>query len=142
MGLLGVVTSITYAMDEMSYASYQPRVAPGGLRSVLPPPGHDLPDQTQLMLTSYFSEFMHFVSAGNNTKEGLFWMMTFDNDGDAADSVDIIDQLENDYQEAMIFGEEVAKTLLQLMMQYYDSEDYMYWLFGWLTGDIPRKCIN
>ena len=63
-------------------------------------------------------------------------MMTFDNDGAAEDSATIIDQLENDFQEAMIFGEEVAKTLLQLLMQYYDSEDYMYWLFGWLTGFI------
>ena len=46
----------------------------------------------------------------------------------------IIDQLENDFQEALIFGEEVAKTLLQLVMEYFHSEDYYYWLYGWLTG--------
>ena len=68
-------------------------------------------------------------------------MMTFDNDGAAEDSATIIDQLENDFQEAMIFGEEVAKTLLQLLMQYYHSEDYMYWLFGWLTGFINSQLI-
>ena len=69
-------------------------------------------------------------------QHGTLFMMTFDNDGAAEDSGPIIDQLENDFQEAMIFGEEVAKTLLQLLMEYYDSEDYMYWLFGWLTGYI------
>ena len=56
-------------------------------------------------------------------------------DGDDSDDVlQIIDQLENDFQEALIFGEEVAKTLLQLVMEYFHSEDYYYWLYGWLTG--------
>ena len=45
-------------------------------------------------------------------------------------------------QEAMIFGEEVAKTLLQLLMEYFNSEDYEYWLFGWLTGNIIMKEEN
>ena len=35
----------------------------------------------------------------------------------------------------MIFGEEVAKTLLQLLMEYFHTEEYQYWLFGWLTGE-------
>ena len=39
----------------------------------------------------------------------------------------------------MIFGEEVAKTLLQLVMEYYHSEDLYYWLFGWLTGKTVNK---
>lgn len=36
----------------------------------------------------------------------------------------------------MIFGEEVAKTLLQLVMEYYHNEDLYYWVFGWLTGPL------
>ena len=54
----------------------------------------------------------------------------------------IIDQLENDFQEALIFGEEVAKTLLQLVMEYFHCEDYYYWLFGWLTGAHAYKIIS
>ena len=57
-----------------------------------------------------------------------------DSDEDGDDVLQIIDQLENDFQEALIFGEEVAKTLLQLVMEYFHSEDYYYWLYGWLTG--------
>ena len=42
LGLLGIVTAITYELDKMSYARYQPRHAEGGLSAVLPPPGEKL----------------------------------------------------------------------------------------------------
>ena len=84
------------------------------------------------MFGNYFSEFIEYVNYGKAS--GLLFLQTFDNDGRAEEATTIIDQLENDFQEAMIFGEEVAKTLLQLVMEYYHNEDLYYWLFGWLTG--------
>jgi len=139
MGLLGIVTSITYELDQMSYARYQPQHS--DLASTLPPPGKEISDETKKMFENYYSEFIHYLSPGNNSEPGLLWLMTFDNDGKAEDSTQIIDQLENDFQEAMIFGEEVAKTLLQLLMEYFNSEDYEYWLFGWLTGSAARMAM-
>ena len=74
MGLLGIVTSITYELDEMSYARlvgaslvsaliiliprYQPHNADGGLPAVLPPPGKDILEDTIRGLNNYFSEFI------------------------------------------------------------------------------------
>ena len=94
--------------------------------------GEDIPPETLKMFGNYFSEFIEYVNYGNAS--GLLFLQTFDNDGRAEEATTIIDQLENDFQEAMIFGEEVAKTLLQLVMEYYHNEDLYYWLFGWLTG--------
>ena len=50
------------------------------------------------MFENYYSEFIHYLSPGNNSEPGLLWLMTFDNDGKAEDSTQIIDQLENDFQ--------------------------------------------
>ena len=94
--------------------------------------GEEIPPETLKMFGNYFSEFIEYVNYGNAS--GLLFLQTFDNDGRAEEATTIIDQLENDFQEAMIFGEEVAKTLLQLVMEYYHNEDLYYWLFGWLTG--------
>ena len=67
MGLLGIVTSITYELDRMSYARYQPRISEQGLETVLPPPGQQIPQETTDRLSQYFSEFIHFVSPGNTS---------------------------------------------------------------------------
>ena len=67
-------------------------------------PGEDIPPETLKMFGNYFSEFIEYVNFGNAS--GLLFLQTFDNDGRAEDASTIIDQLENDFQEAMIFGEE------------------------------------
>ena len=96
MGLLGIVTSITYELDEMTFANYQPRHAEGGLTAFLPPPGEEIPAETLESFNHYFSEFIQYVNYGNASK--LLWLMTFDNNGKAEDSVEIIDKLENEFQ--------------------------------------------
>ena len=132
MGLLGVVTSITYELDEMTFARFQPRHAEGGLASFLPPPGEEIPAETLESFNHYFSEFIQYVNYGNASS--LLFLQTFDNDGKPEDSMEIIDQLENDFQEALMFGELVAKNLVQLLMEFYDAEEYLYWVFGWIAG--------
>ena len=89
------------------------------------------------MFGNYFSEFIEYVNFGNAS--GLLFLQTFDNDGRAEDATTISDQRESDCQGAMIVGEEVAKTLRQLVMEYCHSEDLYYWLFGWLTGKTVKQ---
>ena len=60
--------------------------------------GNEISDETKKMFENYYSEFIHYLSPGNNSEPGLLWLMTFDNDGKAEDSTQIIDQLENDFQ--------------------------------------------
>ena len=43
-GLLGVLLSITFKMDEMTYANYQPKIVQESMEEYMPRPGNDLPD--------------------------------------------------------------------------------------------------
>jgi len=56
MGMLGIVTSLTYRLDEMTYARFWPQHIPEGLESIVTPAGDPLPDQTLVFLTNYYSE--------------------------------------------------------------------------------------
>ena len=58
MGLLGIVTSITYELDQMSYARYHPKISSESLTSLLPPPGTDIPEELVDRLKHYYSEFI------------------------------------------------------------------------------------
>ncbi len=45
-GLLGVLLSVTFRMDEMTHASYQPVVVDQTMEEYIPRPGTPLPDTT------------------------------------------------------------------------------------------------
>ena len=132
MGLLGVVTSITYELDEMSYARYHPKISESSLTSVLPPPGTDIPADMVERLQHYYSEFIQYI--GYNGDPGVLWLYTFQNDGRAEDATVIIDELENAFQEDLMFLNQVGESLFQTILEHYESEEYLYWIFGWITG--------
>merc|ERR1711970_1026704 len=89
MGMLGIVTSITYKLDEMSYARYQPQHAEGGITAVLPPPGEPVPEESIRHLTNYYSEFIQYPA--HHGAPGLLWLNTWDNLGKAEVAVAMID---------------------------------------------------
>ena len=132
MGLLGVVTSITYELDEMSYARYHPKISESSLTTVLPPPGTDIPADMVERLQHYYSEFIHYL--GYNGDPGVLWLYTFQNDGKAEDATVIIDELENAFQEDLIFLNQVGESLFQTILEHYETDEYLYWIFGWITG--------
>jgi len=132
MGMLGVVTSITYKLDEMSYARYQPQHAEGGITAVLPPPGEPVPEETITHLTHYYSEFIQYP--GHHGAPGLLWLQTWDNLGRAEDAVTIIDHTEDEFERATIFLEDVGNKAFKTILEYFNSEEYLYWLFGWMSG--------
>ena len=132
MGLLGIVTSITYELDQMSYARYHPKISSESLTSILPPPGTDIPDELVDRLQHYYSEFIQYL--GYNGDPGVLWLYTFENDGRAEDATVIIDELENAFQEDLLFLNQVGETLFQTILEHYNAEEYLYWIFGWITG--------
>ena len=132
MGLLGVVTSITYRLDEMSYARYHPKISESSLTSVLPPPGTDIPAEMVERLQHYYSEFIQYL--GYNGDPGVLWLYTFQNDGKAEDAAVIIDELENAFQEDLMFLNQVGESLFQTVLEHYEADEYLYWIFGWITG--------
>ena len=46
----------------------------------------------------------------------------------------IIDQMENSFEEDMIFLEDVGNRLFRTLLHYFHAEDALYWVFGWMTG--------
>jgi len=132
MGMLGIVTSITYRLDEMSYARFWPQHIPGGLESILPPVGIELPEQTLVYLNNYYSEAIQYVR--HHGAPGVLWMNSWDNLGKAEDAISFIDHKEDEFQRSYIFLEDVANKGFKTILEYFHSTEYLYWLFGWLTG--------
>jgi len=132
MGMLGIVTSITYKLDEMSYAQYMPQHADGGLTAVLPPPGQTIPEESLVHLTNYYSEFIQYP--GHHGAPGLLWLNTWNNSGRAEDAVAIIDHTEDEFEKATIFLEDVGNKAFKTILEFFHSEEYLYWLFGWMAG--------
>merc|ERR1719507_382909 len=86
LGLLGVVTAITYKVDEMSYARFQPRSWPGGVAAMYNFTGDEIPQETiDLMEKSYYFEMIQFPVHHNY--EGILWLDAWDNLGRAEDSI-------------------------------------------------------
>ena len=106
MGMLGIVTSITYRLDEMSYARFWPQHIPGGLESILPPAGEVIPDETLIFMNNYYSESIQYPS--HHGAKGVLWMNSWDNLGRAEDAISLIDHTEDEFQRSYIFLEDVA----------------------------------
>merc|ERR1719369_207725 len=85
MGMLGILTSLTYRLEEMSYARFWPQHIKGGLPSILPPPGETVPNTTIDWMTHYYSEFIQYPS--HHHSGGILWKNTWDNLGRAEDAI-------------------------------------------------------
>jgi len=140
MGMLGIVTSITYRLDEMTYARFWPQHIPGGLESILPPPGEDIPEQTLVFLTNYYSESIQYPH--HHGAPGILWMNSWDNLGNGEDALSLIDHKEDEFQRSYIFLEDVANRGFKTIFEYFDSTEYLYWLFGWLVGAASSIAMN
>merc|ERR1711970_1155516 len=117
---------------EMTYARFWPQHIPGGLESILPPPGEDIPEQTLVFLTNYYSESIQYPH--HHGAPGILWMNSWDNLGKGEDAISFIDHKEDEFQRSYIFLEDVANRGFKTIFEYFDSTEYLYWLFGWLVG--------
>merc|ERR1711915_1134827 len=140
MGMLGIVTSITYKLDEMSYARFWPQHIPGGLESILPPAGYPLPEETLTLLTNYYSEAIQYPI--HHGSPGILWMNSWDNLGKAEDAISLIDHKEDEFQKSYIFLETVANQGFKTIFEYFNSTEYLYWLFGWMVGSASSIAMN
>jgi len=140
MGMLGIVTSITYRLDEMTYARFWPQHIPDGLESIVPPAGDPLPEQTLVFLTNYYSEAIQYPR--HHGAPGVLWMNSWDNLGRAEDAISLIDHKEDEFQRSYIFLEDVANKGFKTIIEYFGSHEYLYWLFGWITGSASSIAMN
>ena len=126
-GLAGIVTSITFKMDKMTWAKFHPKKS--NMIESIPRPGAQ-PDSdafkkmVDLCTSNYYVEFFWFPNRG--TDDG-YWENCWTNDGSAEDAIDINDSLEDDYQTATTFMFEVIMKILQPMTlltkeEYYDDK--------------------
>ena len=126
-GLAGIVTSITFKMDKMTWAKFHPKKSK--MIQSIPRPGAQ-PDSdafkkmVDLCTSNYYVEFFWFPNRG--TDDG-YWENCWTNDGSAEEAIDINDSLEDDYQTATTFMFEVIMKILQPMTlltkeEYYDDK--------------------
>lgn len=99
-GLAGVVTSITFKMDAMTWAKFHPKKTL--MEDSLPRPGADVESEAfkkmvDLCENSYYVEFFWFP---NNGVEDGYWENCWTNDGREEDAIDINESLEDNYQVA------------------------------------------
>ena len=115
-GLAGVVTSITFKMDAMTWAKFHPKKTL--MEDSLPRPGADVESEVQYILycktyilvtstvqafkkmvalceDSYYVEFFWFP---NNGVEDGYWENCWTNDGREEDAIDINESVDDNYQ--------------------------------------------
>lgn len=134
LGLLGVVTHITYRVDEMSYARFWPKFAEGGVEAFYNFDGDDIPEETiELMTNSYYFEMIQFPVHHNVI--GELWLDAWDNKGRAEDSISpLLTEIEEDYQIAYLFLGEAANQVFRFLQKATGNHDFLYWTYGLLTA--------
>ena len=60
--------------------------------------------------------------------------ITFYNIGRSEDAIDLINDLEEEYSEAYMLLSELANKVFRLIQKATDNGDYLYWVFGWMSG--------
>merc|ERR1719367_667047 len=133
LGLLGVVTAITYKVDEMSYGRFWPRFWPGGVEAFYNFSGEGVPEETiDLMTNSYYFEMIQFPVHHNVI--GELWLDAWDNKGRAEDAVTLLTGIEEEYQIAYLFLGEAANQVFRFLQKATGNHNYLYWTYGLLTA--------
>jgi len=141
MGMLGIVTSLTYKLDEMSYARFWPQTIKNGLNSILPRPGEaPVPNETVHWMTHYYSEFIQYPT--HHGAPGVLWKNTWDNLGKAEDAITLIDHLEDEFQRDYVFLETVALQGFKTLHENFPSETFLSWMFGYLVGASSKLAMK
>jgi len=141
MGMLGIVTSLTYELDEMTYARFWPQQVDGGYPAIVPPPGQSVPNQTIQWMNHYYSEFIQYPTHHN--AGGVLWKNTWDNLGRAEDAVTpLIDHVEDEFQRDYTFLEDVCVRLFKTLLEHFPAEDYLYWVFGYAVGQFSKLAMK
>ena len=130
--MLGIVTALTYKLDEMSYARFWPQHVDGGLGSILPPAGSPVPDATIESMMQYYSEFIQYPTHHNAS--GVLFKNTWDNLGRAEDAITLIDHTEDDFQRDYVFLEDVAVRGFKTVQENFPTDEYLQWIFGYLVS--------
>jgi len=132
MGMLGILTSLTYKLDEMTYARFWPQHVPGGLPALMPPVGQPVPNKTIEYMTQYYSEFIQYPTHHN--AKGIMFKNSWDNLGRAEDSITLIDHIEDEFQRDYVFLEDVAVRGFKLVQEQFPNEIFLKWIFGYSVG--------
>merc|ERR1719495_477056 len=133
LGLLGIVTAITYKLDEMSYARFAPQNFPGAVGAFFNFSGDSIPEETiAMMKDSYYFELIQFPVHHN--AKGNLWVDAWNNDGRAEDYMPFLTVVEEEFQIAYLFMSEVANKIFRFLQKTTGNHDYLYWVFGLMTA--------
>ena len=133
-GMLGIIVSITLKMDEMTFAKWGPRKITKPIEEYWPRPGQELSEESVSMFKNhYYSEWMAFPRHHTGGR-GVLWQNVWQNDGLAEETTTLIDYIEESFEISYSFLSEVANNCFKVVLKAYDAEDFLYWLYGWMTG--------
>eukprot|EP00092_Neocalanus_flemingeri_P004988 GFUD01005364.1.p1 GENE.GFUD01005364.1~~GFUD01005364.1.p1 ORF type:complete len:633 (+),score=187.91 GFUD01005364.1:112-1899(+) len=123
-GLAGIVTAITFKMDAMTYAKFQPKKTL--MEDSIPRPGTDPESEAfkkmvDLCKNSYYVEFFWFPN--NGTDDG-YWENCWKNDGVKEEAIDINESVEDEYQVATTYMFEIIMKILHPMTLITRDEHY------------------
>ena len=134
MGMLGIIVSITLKMDVMTYARWGPRKITDPMEEYWSRPGEALSQEAVAMFEDhYYAEWIAFPRHHTGGR-GLIWQNVWSNDGLAEESTTLITYIEEAYEISYQFLAEVANLGFKVVLEAYDAEDFLYWLYGWMTG--------
>jgi hypothetical protein len=133
-GMLGIIVSITLKMDEMTYSRWGPRQILGPMEDYWARPGDKLTEEAVNMFENhYYAEWIAFPRH-HTGGQGLIWQNVWQNDGKAEESTTLIDYVEEAYEISYQFLAEVANQAFKVVLLTFEAEDFLYWLYGWMTG--------
>ena len=133
-GMLGIIVSITLKLDEMTYARWGPREITMPMEEYWARPGDQLTEAAINMFEDhYYAEWIAFPRHHTGGR-GLIWQNVWQNDGIAENSTTLITYIEEAYEISYQFLGEVANQCFKVVLQTFDAEDFLYWLYGWMTA--------
>lgn len=144
MGLLGVVVSLTFKMDKMTYAVWGPQIVDQTMEEYIPRfESSALPNSTLSLFTDhYYAEWISFPSHHLGSLKPVLWQNVWNNNGKKEDAVDLITDNDNEFQISYNFLCEVANGLVKTLMYTFDSEEALQWVYGWIVGVANRLIIQ
>ena len=114
-GLAGIVTSITFKMDAMSWSKFHPKKT--RMEYSIPRPGVNADSlafqkMVDLCTSSYYAQFFWFPNRGMNNG---FWENCWTNDGDKDDAININGSIDLYFQVASTYIFELLMKFFQPM---------------------------
>ncbi len=74
--------------------------------------------------------------------EPVVWQNVWDNQGKKEDAVELVSDVEENYEIAYEFLAEVASGLYKALLYEFQAEEYLYWLYGWMSGAASRLAMK